>query len=197
MSAFAYPAPFTRRHGPGGYADPDSYRPWLRDEFVFRCVYCLQREVWVRRGGTFALDHFLPVAIRPELELDYPNLLYACATCNLAKCDSSVPDPTAHLTAANVIVDADGSIRGTTPEAQEIIRAVRLNGPDATEFRRQWLAIIRLAEAHVPELFARLMGFPDDMPDLAALKPPSNARPEGAAESFHARRQRGELPAAY
>ncbi len=43
--AFTYPPPVTeRRHGPGGYVDYGSYRPWLRDEFVFRCVYCLNRD---------------------------------------------------------------------------------------------------------------------------------------------------------
>ena len=49
MSAFRYPAvPHARRHGPRGYADAESYRPWLRDEFTFRCVYCLFREQWGR-----------------------------------------------------------------------------------------------------------------------------------------------------
>ncbi len=36
---FVYPTlPHVRRHGPRGYADYPSYRPWLRDEFAFRCV---------------------------------------------------------------------------------------------------------------------------------------------------------------
>ena len=42
---FSYPAAVhVRRHGPQGYADYASYRPWLRDEFAFRCVYCLLRD---------------------------------------------------------------------------------------------------------------------------------------------------------
>ena len=28
----------SRRHGPLGYLNYSSYRPWLRDEFQFRCV---------------------------------------------------------------------------------------------------------------------------------------------------------------
>jgi hypothetical protein len=45
MPAFTYPAePHLRRHGPQGYVDAASYRPWLRDDFAFRCVYCLFRE---------------------------------------------------------------------------------------------------------------------------------------------------------
>jgi len=35
-----------RKHGPVGYTDFTTYKPWLRDEFQFRCVYCLERERW-------------------------------------------------------------------------------------------------------------------------------------------------------
>ena len=42
--AFTYPrSRHIRRHGPHGYRDYRSYKPWLRDEFAFRCVYCLWR----------------------------------------------------------------------------------------------------------------------------------------------------------
>ena len=58
---FNYPALAHRqRHGPLGYADYESYRPWLRDEFAFRCVYCLFRETWGKLRGAFNLDHFQP-----------------------------------------------------------------------------------------------------------------------------------------
>ena len=44
MEPFDYPvASHQRRHGPRGYSQPESYRPWLRDEFSFRCVYCLSK----------------------------------------------------------------------------------------------------------------------------------------------------------
>ena len=35
-----------RRHGPVGYSSYKAYKDWLRDEFAFRCVYCLFREKW-------------------------------------------------------------------------------------------------------------------------------------------------------
>lgn len=41
-----------RRHGPRGYADLRHFKPWLRDEFQFRCVYCLIRERWHPDGAT-------------------------------------------------------------------------------------------------------------------------------------------------
>lgn len=61
MEPFEYPgAAHQRRHGPQGYRLPDSYRPWLRDEFAFRCVYCLIREQWGRVTAEFDVDFFLP-----------------------------------------------------------------------------------------------------------------------------------------
>src|SRR5437660_4231724 len=96
---FIYPSvPHVRRHGPVGYADYASYRPWLRDEFSFRCVYCLLREQWGRVRAVYAIDHFLAVAHHPTRVTDYDNLIYSCITCNTAKGDRAVPDPLALLT---------------------------------------------------------------------------------------------------
>jgi 5-methylcytosine-specific restriction endonuclease McrA len=90
---FNYPAfPHERRHGPRGYANHESYRPWLRDEFAFRCVYCLTRELWGLFKGVYALDHFLAVIARPDLALVYDNLLYACVSCNLSKGSQQTPN---------------------------------------------------------------------------------------------------------
>jgi hypothetical protein len=75
---FDYPlAPHVRRHGPVGYADYASYRPWLRDEFSFRCVYCLLREQWGRVSGVFDIDHFEPATIRPGLNSRQVNTIPA------------------------------------------------------------------------------------------------------------------------
>src|ERR1700747_1512380 len=94
-SGFSYPlARHSRRHGPQGYAAYPSFRPWLRDEFCFRYVYCLIREQWGRVSGEFDLDHYEPQSLRPQKAVDYDNLLYSCAACNVAKGDQLVPDPT-------------------------------------------------------------------------------------------------------
>jgi hypothetical protein len=94
MTPFSYPAtPHVRRHGPQGYAASDSYRPWLRDEFSFKCVFCLLREQWGRPRGTFHLDHFRATAQHPAERLTYENLLYCCVTCNEAKGKRTIPDP--------------------------------------------------------------------------------------------------------
>jgi hypothetical protein len=196
---FEYPVnPHQRRHGPRGYADYASYRPCLRGEFAFRCVYCLQRERWVPPAAVLEIDHFLPVAINPDLTTEYDNLLYCCSTCNAAKRARLLPDPTTVLVREAVDVEADGTIRPHTPEASRLMALLGLDSAAYTEFRLLWIGIVAMAERHAPDLFARLMGYPVDLPDLAALRPPGgNTRPDGIAESNRQRRERGELPATY
>lgn len=85
-AVFRHPGPHLRRHGPSGYANYQSFKSWLRDEFAFRCVYCLCRERWEPNGHRgFSAEHIQPRAVRPDLKGDYDNLLYACVTCNSAR----------------------------------------------------------------------------------------------------------------
>ncbi len=198
MIPFVYPtAPHVRRHGPAGYAQLGRYRPWLRDEFAFRCVYCLTREQWGIVRGTYHLEHFRAQAHHPHAVRDYDNLVYACAACNLAKGDAEVPDPCACLLDGQVTVDEHGRIHGLTPDARRLIGKLGLDAPDYREFRQLWIDIVQLAAQYDPVLFRQLMHYPDDLPDLSLLRPPHNTRPEGVRESFRARRDRGQLPEAY
>ena len=192
------PEPHVRRHGPVGYAERASFRPWLRDEFSFRCVYCLLREQWDRVRAVFDIDHFQATAIRPDLALDYDNLLYACATCNATKRELEVPDPLPVLTQANIRVSEDGRLETDSPEAACLIELLGLNNDDAVEFRMTWIGIIAMAARADPALHRKLMRFPNDLPDLTRMRPPGgNKRPEGVALSCHARKQRGELAESY
>ena len=84
-----FPArPQRRRHGPVGYKGHRAFKPWLRDEFHYRCVYCLFREQYDTNGPrAFGVDHFRPKS-RGEfagVSLDYDNLHYSCNLCNQAK----------------------------------------------------------------------------------------------------------------
>lgn len=129
-AAFTYPvAADHRRHGPSGYTHYESYRPWLRDEFDFRCVYCLLRERWGRVTGEFDLDHFVPVAQAPEGTLHYGNLYYACRSCNLKKNSQVIETPAFRLSSRNVRVTPDGRLTGTSPAAQALIDTLTLNSP--------------------------------------------------------------------
>jgi hypothetical protein len=198
---FQYPpVPHVRRHGPRGYTDYSRFRPWLRDEFCFRCVYCLRRERWELIRGTFNIDHFVAVAIDSNLETDYDNLLYACVSCNFAKGARTIPNPLTALTAAVVRVDEAGTIHATAnSEAARLIELLGLDSQDYTDFRKLWIDIVAVARQR-PDLYRRLMGYPDDLPDLRwrRRRPPGgNTRPAGVGQSAHARRERGELPAYY
>src|SRR5687768_11377699 len=149
---FAYPtAPHVRRHGPQGYAAYESYRPWLRDEFAFRCVYCLTRETWVRHKAAHAIDHFQPAAVRPELHVAYENLIYACITCNAIKGNQDIPDPLTVLLADAVRVGPDGTIQANTEDAARLIELLDLDNERTAEFREMWQDIIRLAGRYRPE----------------------------------------------
>lgn len=198
MGPFLYPeTQHVRRHAPYGYDTYESFRPWLRDEFLFRCVYCLKREQWGIIKSHYNLDHFLPQARVPEAALDYENLLYTCITCNSVKRDQIVPDPCQCMLHGRVIVHEDGSINGTDSESRRLIRKLGLDDPEYSEFRRLWIDIIALAQKHDQNLFQRLMKYPENLPDLSALRPPHNFRPEGIEESCHARRVRGVLSETY
>lgn len=65
---FSYPPTIhVRQHGPAGYLDYRSYKPWLRDEFSFRCVYCLMRETYYPNGqDSFAVEHAQPQHSAPD-----------------------------------------------------------------------------------------------------------------------------------
>lgn len=202
-SLFAYPdAPHVRRHGPRGYTDYTSFKPWLRDEFTFQCVYCLFRERWFPNGEAgFSVDHVEPQAVAPNRLCDYPNLVYACQTCNSAKQDQSLPDTCTVGYAAMLRIREGGDVEGLTPAGVEMVARLGLNHTRLREFRHRMLGLpqrIRRTTGGRQADLRRWFGYPDDLPDLAALRPPEgNERPEGIAASHLARKQRGELPETY
>jgi hypothetical protein len=52
--------------------------------------------------------------------------------------------------------------------------------------------------AYEPALYRKLMTFPDDLPDLATLRPPDgNSRPDGIEQSYLVRRRGATLPETY
>jgi len=195
---FDYPEPQEpRRHWPAGYSAYESYRPWLRDEFDFRCVYCLQRETSGRTTGEFELDHFEPQSLNPQLRSGYLNLVYACRRCNLAKGNQTVGDPLRLLRATHVTTLPDGSLRPHDHDTERLILQLDLNSPKLKEWRVTMMDNVDLAQKRRKRLYFKLVGFPNDLPDLSRLRPPLNARKEGLKHCWFARRQRGDLPAEY
>jgi len=197
---YAYPAtPHVRCHGPSGWADYQKYRPWLRDEFAFRCVYCLDREVWRDMRERLHIDHFQPQALQPGLRCEYTNLFYLCPACNGLKRDSLLPNPCEVALGECLQVDADGRIEARTADGEWLVDVLALDEPPARKRRRLIMgAVLSLAETNWPG-FVEWMGYPEDLPDLSdkMYTPPSNSKPEGVARSHYERKRNRVLPEVY
>jgi HNH endonuclease len=204
---FAYPTEaHHRRHGPAGYTNYQAYKPWLRDEFTFRCVYCFFREAWYPdRQASFSVEHIVPQISAPDHVCDYENMVYSCTACNSAKQDIEVLDPTRTPLGDHLHIREDGSIEALTAEGQDLIDQLGLDCESKTRVRRYYLDVIALKREHpedprVHGFFIQAFGYPEpnDLPDLTALRPPGgNARKGSESTSFHKRSAAGTLPPWY
>jgi len=171
----------------------------LRDEFAFRCAFCLMRETWLRGKRGFQIDHCIPQAQNPTLIRDYDNLVYTCPWCNQAKSGVSVPNPTEVSYHNALYVNNEGVVEAKNHLGVVLIAGLKLDRPDITYQRKMLLRIVRLAEQknNLP-IILKLLGYPDDLPNLRQKRPPGgNARPSGLHGSSYERRQRGQLLAIY
>ena len=188
-----------RVHGPRGHTSYQAYKPWLRDEFEFRCVYCLTRERWRDDGhNSFTIDHVKPKSRHDELTNDYDNLVYACARCNnLKSVKTGLPNP-CETSLAKHLKHRSGVFIPLTPLGRRLIEYLRLNSPERVAHRQLHLGLFD-AQTHLSqELLVLTFGYPGDLPDLSRLKPPAgNARPRGVRMSHFARRKAGTLPLYY
>ncbi len=198
---FAYPREaHQRRHGPVGYTNHQAFKPWLRDEFMFRCVYCLFREAWYPdRHASFSVDHIASQVSAPDRICDYANMVYACTRCNSARQDVDVLDPTTSPPGVHLRVRGDGTIAALTAEGQDLIDQLGLDVESLVRVRCYYLDLIALKREHpddarVDRLFLQSFGYPDDLPDLTRLRPPGGNLREGSeSTSFHSRRAEGTL----
>jgi hypothetical protein len=199
MTGFEYPAsPHARRHGPGGYKDYSSYRDWLRDEFTFRCVYCLHRELWNCPGGTFHVEHFCPTSVNPDGECEYANLLYACATCNLTKqAVLGLPNPCLVAFRDCLRVENDGHVDALTSDGEKLKQVLRLDSEKNVSDRHRWMRALEVLRKSDPDLYQEYMAFPKDLPDLRTKQVPENTRPDGVVNCYFVLRELGQLPPTY
>ncbi|HEY3862915.1 MAG TPA: HNH endonuclease signature motif containing protein [Verrucomicrobiae bacterium] len=195
---FAYPSkPHVRQHGPQGYFQYRQYRNWLRDEFAFRCIYCLRRETWLTMSRDYQIDHFLPKSDHPNVERDYDNLVYACSECNGTKAAKYLPSPESVAYGDCMSVDGNGEIHALNERGKTIIEALRLDAGERTLLRRRIIETI--AEARLGSKTLKwCLGYPDDLPNLSAeKKPKDNNRRNGILKSHYERKSRHELPEYY
>jgi hypothetical protein len=199
MTGFDYPTiAHSRRHGPGGYSSYESYREWLRDEFLFRCVFCLHREQWYNRGGSFHIDHFVPVSVDDKGTCEYDNLLYVCAACNEAKkAVIGLPDPCQVPLAECLRIVESGQVEALNSVGEKLRQTLLLNSKRNVSYRSRLIRILDALSKSDPALYAEMMGFPDDLPDLRKKKASSNTRPAGVLNCFFVLRENRLLSATY
>ena len=191
VSPFRYPtAALLRKHGPQGYSNYAHLRPWLRDEFDFRCVYCLKREQWCFQLNDFELDHQVAQSIAPDLCREYTNLVYACHNCNHRKGNRHLPSPDKVAYGACMEVLSTGKIVAHNDDGVRLVDELALDGEKITAMRYQIIRSIRSHQKHDWKLFLLWMGFPEDLPDLSTVRPQPkhNTRPEGILQSWFRRK---------
>lgn len=190
-----YPVLSERRHGPSKYAEYGDYRPWLRDEFEFRCAYCLVRENWCRGRRIFELDHQASQVSLPELSLVYENLAYSCRDCNGIKNASNF---TQIPTDQDLVINEDGTIASTSSLGKIAIGLFYLDGQEITDFRAFIIRSLRNSIlCNDVSNIKQLLGYPKKLPNLGRLRPPQNSKPDGILQSAYERRKRNELPDYY
>lgn len=199
LHPFRYPAtPHVRRHGPQGYRDYRDYFPWLQDEFMFRCVYCLKRQVWAPTD-IWSVEHIVSQADDPNRECDYENVVLACQFCNQYKSAATVPNPS-EIAYGNClrVDDATATVIPLNDEGRILERVLKLNHPKQINMRRRWLDILAIMARCAVDQWEKLMGFPDDLPDLKRKRPTGgNSRPDGVEHCWFERHLRGEKLKAY
>ena len=180
LELFHYPAePHIRQFGPGGYVNPRSFKPWLRVEFGYRCVYCLIRENWFPIGDeAFSVDHLVPRSLYPDGLCDYTNLVYSCCRCNSAKNDiEGVVDPCLKAYFDHLEVNGNGEIAAKSSEGGDLIEICQLNRDELCEFRERMIRLYDVLSQREDEsaraLFAKYFGPPSNPPNLARLRPPN------------------------
>ena len=197
-SPFAYPKKaHVRRHGPYGCQRYGEYRNWLRDEFSFRCVYCLRRETWLTTRKDHEIDHFLPQRDHEDIENDYDNLVFACRECNGTKGAKYLPSPAKVAYGDCLRVDELGEIHAKNEQGEIMIEILRLDAPERTALRRRILETIDESSPGTKTM-KWCLGYPDNLPDLSKeTAPKGNKRPSGINDSSFDRRRRKSLPEYY
>ncbi len=171
--SFEYPTrEHVRRHAPVAYRSYRSYRDFLRDEFIFACVYCLSRETWNLNASFFGIDHYRPKSRYPAITTDYLNLVYACNECNRIKGTSELPaelHPEVAPYGLHLRISETGEVWPRTKKGSWIVERMDLNRQDRIRWRRVHFEIYReameksgvaVAEKRLRDFF----GFPPNWP---------------------------------
>ncbi|HEV7507125.1 MAG TPA: hypothetical protein VGS07_19705 [Thermoanaerobaculia bacterium] len=133
-----------RTQTPDRFNDYRRYKPFLREEFGRRCVYCCLPD-GPKGEDTFGVDHYRPRFRFPELDCEYTNLFYACNLCNRRKgtfwADEGqqsqgkfIPNPCAVIMAQHLQYEG-ARVIALTPAGQLAAQVLDLNDPRDVLYR--------------------------------------------------------------
>jgi hypothetical protein len=139
-----------RRPNPPTRRNYQAYKPFLREDFEYRCVYCDVHENELGGPRIYTVEHFKPKSIFTELETTYTNLLYGCAICNTYKGNdwpSNDPladgkgyiDPCDHDYADHIALSPESKFEGQTDVGRYMIKRMHLNRPQLITVRKDRL----------------------------------------------------------
>ena len=168
-----------RRHTPRMQTDYRRYKPCLRDEFRFTCVYCLMREPWLGAHFYFGVEHYRAKSKGGRSRHHYSNLLYACNQCNNAKGETSfAPElhPDEFPYGRVIRLAEDGSLETSSPAHKKFILDLNLNREGLRLYRAELQEVWELAEElaargeeRAATILMKRFRWPHDMPTLEEL----------------------------
>lgn len=173
------------------YKDYKKYKPHLRKDFLYGCVYCFIHEnEW---GGLrhFHVEHFRPKSLFPELITEYDNLLYACDVCNIYKGNDWPGDnlhgncylnPCEHDYDDHFQVSViTWKIGGLTLPARYMIERLHLN--------RRHLLMLRQKRAREEEIHQRIQHICNERLEMISKSLSNHNLPSDVVEAFEALRE--------
>lgn len=185
-SPFVYPGkPHRRRHRPPSLPDHSDYKPYLRDEFVFRCVYCLMREKWLLMHRNLGVEHWWAKSTHPELRTKYSNLLYVCNYCNNQRGTKRLKEswrPERNPWGKHLRIEEDGTVNGISRTGVAMMKVFFfLNDEELLLPRKEYMdkyrrlcSLLQFPDAGVQadacELYKQAFGFPANIPDLSTAE---------------------------
>jgi hypothetical protein len=167
---FVFPkACHVRRNRPGPFPTYQQYKPFLRDEFEKRCVYCRMPDT-IKGHESYGTDHYRPKSLFPQFATTYSNLFYCCNPCNSRKGHywppkgrvrtHFIPNPCDHEVFKHLRF-VEEHVEAKTVSGEVARDLLDLNDPEVVAFRRFILDTIKTYEgtrADIMQTLAELRG---------------------------------------
>ncbi len=165
---------------PGPFKGYSEYKPFLREEFEKKCVYCRMPDT-MKDLEMYGVDHYRPKSLFPELLTTYSNLFYCCNPCNRRKREywptrgklktHFIPNPCDHEMFAHLRFSGE-KVQARTVAGAVAYDLLDLDDPEVVEYRRFILDALQRYEQQrqdAREMLAALRHMKSDPAPVADL----------------------------